>query len=69
MGLADKATHTAEELAGRAKRGLGTAMDDEELEARGEAEEAEADRERAIDKAIDAAEREQREEDEFGDRD
>lgn len=57
MGLGDKIEHTAEELAGKAKRGAGKAMDDEELEARGILEEEKAKRERAIDEAAEAADR------------
>ncbi|GGR17913.1 CsbD family protein [Agromyces mediolanus] len=54
MGLGDKAKHAAEELAGKAKQGIGKATGNEELEAEGRAEEAKADLKQAGDKAKDA---------------
>ncbi|GAA2447544.1 MULTISPECIES: CsbD family protein [Agromyces] len=54
MGLGDKAKHAAEELAGKAKQGIGKATGNEELEAEGRADEAKADLKQAGDKAKDA---------------
>ena len=42
MGIADKARHLAEELAGKAKAGVGDATDNPDLEAEGHAEQASA---------------------------
>ncbi|MFK4729627.1 CsbD family protein [Agromyces mediolanus] len=54
MGLGDKVKHTAEELTGKAKQGIGKMTGNEELEAEGRAEEAKADLKQAGDKAKDA---------------
>ena len=43
MGIGDKAKNKAEELAGKAKAGVGDATDNPDLEAEGRTEEAKAD--------------------------
>lgn len=43
MGIGDKAKNKAEELAGKAKAGVGDATDKRDLEAEGRTEEAKAD--------------------------
>lgn len=57
MALRDEARHRVEELAGRTKREIGRVLGDEDLEARGADEEERAKRERAIDEALEAADR------------
>ncbi len=58
MALRDEARHRVEELAGRTKREIDRVLGDEDLEARGGADEEErAKRERAIDEALEAADR------------
>ncbi len=56
MGIGDKAKHTAEDVAGHFKEGVGKATDNEKLEAEGKAEQAKADLKKAGDKAKDAFE-------------
>ncbi|GAB6859381.1 hypothetical protein [Microbacterium xylanilyticum] len=57
MALRDEARHRVEELAGRTKREIDRVLGDEDLEARGADEEERAKRERAIDEALEAADR------------
>lgn len=57
MALRDEARHRVEELAGRTKREIGRVLGDEDLEDRGADEEERAKRERAIDEALEAADR------------
>ncbi|VXB58001.1 hypothetical protein MICRO8M_20160 [Microbacterium sp. 8M] len=67
MALRDEARHRVEELSGRTKREIGRVLGDEDLEARGADEEERAKRERAIDKALEAADQAaDDEEDEMG---
>jgi uncharacterized protein YjbJ (UPF0337 family) len=54
MGLGDKISHKAEELAGKAKAGAGDATDNPDLEAEGRAEEAEANVKQTGDDVADA---------------
>ena len=55
MGLGDKISHKAEELAGKAKAGAGDATDNPDLEAEGRAEEAEANVKQTGDDVADAS--------------
>lgn len=55
MGLDDKIKHQGEELAGKAKEGLGKATGDEDTEREGRAEQAEAGIKQAGDHVKDAA--------------
>jgi uncharacterized protein YjbJ (UPF0337 family) len=57
MGLGDKTKHTAEELVGKAKRNVGKAFGDEDLEARGIAEEATAKGKKVVDDVVEAVKR------------
>jgi uncharacterized protein YjbJ (UPF0337 family) len=57
MGTDDKAQNKAEELKGKTKEGLGRATDDEELEAQGQVDQAEADLKQAGEKVKDAFKR------------
>lgn len=50
MGADDKVKHTAEDLAGKAKEAFGKVTDDEETEAEGKADQAEAEVKKAGDK-------------------
>ncbi|MCD2497342.1 MULTISPECIES: CsbD family protein [Microbacterium] len=56
MAIGDKAQHKAEELAGKAKHAAGKVTGNEDLEARGFAEEQNAKLKQGVDKAHDAAE-------------
>jgi len=56
MGIGDKAKHTAEDIAGHFKEGVGKATDNEKLEAEGKADQVKADLKKAGDKAKDAFE-------------
>jgi uncharacterized protein YjbJ (UPF0337 family) len=55
MSSKDKAENTAEKLGGKAKEAWGKATDDEELEARGQGDQAAADVKQAAEHAKDAA--------------
>jgi uncharacterized protein YjbJ (UPF0337 family) len=57
MGLGDKAKHSAEELKGKVKQGVGKATDDESLEAEGHADETKADLKQVGDEMKDAGDR------------
>jgi uncharacterized protein YjbJ (UPF0337 family) len=57
MGTDDKARNKAEELKGKAKEGIGRSTDDEELEAQGRVDQAEADLKQAGEKVKDAFKR------------
>jgi uncharacterized protein YjbJ (UPF0337 family) len=57
MGTDDKARNKAEELKGKAKEGIGRATDDEELEAQGRVDQADADIKQAGEKVKDAFKR------------
>jgi uncharacterized protein YjbJ (UPF0337 family) len=57
MGTDDKARNKAEELKGKAKEGIGRATDDEELEAQGRVDQADADLKQAGEKVKDAFKR------------
>jgi uncharacterized protein YjbJ (UPF0337 family) len=54
MGIADKISHKAEELSGKAKETVGRMTGNEDLEAQGRADQAEADVQQAGDKMRDA---------------
>lgn len=54
MGTDDKFDHKAEELKGKAKENLGSATDDEELEAEGKADKSKGSLKQAGDKIKDA---------------
>jgi uncharacterized protein YjbJ (UPF0337 family) len=54
MGLGDKISHKAEELAGKAKAGAGDATDNPDLEAEGRVQEAGAETKQAGDNVADA---------------
>jgi uncharacterized protein YjbJ (UPF0337 family) len=54
MGLGDKISHKAEELAGKAKAGAGDATDNPDLEAEGRADEAKANVKQTGDDVADA---------------
>jgi uncharacterized protein YjbJ (UPF0337 family) len=56
MGIGDKAKHTAEDVGGHIKEGVGKATDNEKLEAEGKTDQAKADLKKAGDKAKDAFE-------------
>ena len=55
MALGDKIKHAAEEAAGKARKEPGRVTGNEELEARGQTDQASANVEQAGDKAVDAA--------------
>jgi uncharacterized protein YjbJ (UPF0337 family) len=55
MSTSDKAEHSAEELKGKAKGGLGDALDNEQMETEGKNEESSAQVKQAGDKLKDAA--------------
>jgi len=55
MAIGDKITRAAEEAAGKVKEGAGKVTGNEELEARGQADQASANVKQAGDKAVDAA--------------
>ena len=55
MTMGDKIKHAAEEAVGKVKETTGKVTDNEDLEARGRAEQAEADVKQAGDKTKDAA--------------
>ena len=55
MTMGDKIKHAAEDAVGKVKETTGKVTDNEDLEARGRAEQAEADVKQAGDKAKDAA--------------
>jgi uncharacterized protein YjbJ (UPF0337 family) len=54
MGLGDKISQKAEELAGKVKAGSGDATDNPDLEAEGRAEEADAEAKQSGDSVADA---------------
>ena len=54
MGLGDKIKHMAEEVTGKVKEGAGDATDNPDLEAEGQAEQAEANVKQAGDNVADA---------------
>lgn len=54
MSAADKAKHTAEDLAGKAKEGFGKLTDNERLESEGRMDQAKARAKKAVDDAKDA---------------
>ena len=55
MSMGDKIKHAGEEAVGKVKEATGRATDNEDLEARGQAEQASADVKQAGDKIGDAA--------------
>ena len=55
MAMGDKIKHAAEEVAGKVKEGTGKATGNEDLEARGQADQAGANVKQAGDKVTDAA--------------
>lgn len=55
MSIGDKVKHAAEEAVGKAKEVAGKVTGNEELEAKGQAEQAAADAKQAADKVKDAA--------------
>lgn len=55
MSLGDKIKHAGEEAVGKVKEATGKATDNEDLEARGQADQASADVKQAGDKVGDAA--------------
>jgi len=55
MSTSDRAEHGAEELKGKAKGGLGDALDNEQMEAEGKNEKSSAQLKQASDKVQDAA--------------
>jgi len=55
MAMGDKIKHAAEEAAGKVKEGAGKVTGNEELEARGQSDQASANVKQAGDKAVDAA--------------
>lgn len=56
MAIGDKAKHTAEDVGGHIKEGVGKATDNEKLEAEGKADQVKADLKKAGDQAKDAFE-------------
>ncbi len=54
MGIDDTLGNTADDLAGKAKEGLGRATDNERLEAEGRADQSESDITQAAEKVKDA---------------
>jgi uncharacterized protein YjbJ (UPF0337 family) len=54
MGIGDKLKNAAEEAKGKMKEHTGDAMDDEDLQAEGQAEKSKADLKQAAEKAKDA---------------
>jgi uncharacterized protein YjbJ (UPF0337 family) len=54
MATEDKADHKATEVKGKIKEGVGKATDDEELEAKGQVDQAEGNLKQAGDKVKDA---------------
>ncbi len=54
MGLADKAKNAAEDMAGKAKEGVGKATDDEQMEAEGRTDQSKADLKNAGENVKDA---------------
>ena len=55
MAMGDRIKHAAEEAAGKVKEGAGKVTGNEDLEARGHADQAGANVKQAGDKAVDAA--------------
>ena len=55
MGIGDKAKHTAEDIAGHFKEGVGKATDNEKLEAEGKADQVKASAKQAGENVKDAA--------------
>ncbi|MTD16856.1 CsbD family protein [Nakamurella sp. YIM 132087] len=55
MGIGDKIQHAAEEAAGKVKEKLGSATDNEDMEAEGRGEQSKANVKQAGDKLKDAA--------------
>lgn len=55
MAMGDKIKHTAEEAAGKVKETTGKATDNQDLEARGKADQAKAEVKQAGDKAEDVS--------------
>jgi uncharacterized protein YjbJ (UPF0337 family) len=55
MSGSDKAEHKAEELKGRVKEGAGDALDDDDLKARGQGDQAKGQAKQAGDQLKDAA--------------
>jgi len=54
VGVDDKAKNKAQEVKGQAKEGLGRAIDDQELEAEGEGDQAKSDLKQAGEQVKDA---------------
>ncbi len=54
MGIADKAKHAAEDLAGKAKEAIGEITDDDRTKAEGKADQSKADLKKAGDNVKDA---------------
>ena len=57
MGIDDKIENSAERAEGKVKEGVGRATDDEQLEAEGRVDQAEADIKQAVEKVKDAFKR------------
>lgn len=57
MGIDDKMGNKAEDLAGKAKEGIGRATDNESLEAEGRADQSKSDIKQAAEKVKDAFKR------------